>query len=521
MSAATVARPHPADSTPLAPTVNFSAARFAFRQLETFLTSQHTAELSEAQVEEQIQLRGREILRLLLQAHLRQRGSGDVGAALRVFSPPPAAGHDPAAAPPLASRHAEKRLHDRVLHTVLGEVTVQRSGYAAAGACSVHPLDEQLQLPRRCFSYPLQERLVRQAVQGPFAEAVADLERDSGVRLSKRSAQQVVAEAAVDFPAFYQQHQAAVRPEQTGPIVVTGIDGKGVPMIRPEQSLRKVRLKRGDKKHKKRLATVATVRSQQRRVRTPEEVTDRLFRTTPRPKPPRLRRKTAVAPEHKRVWAELLRSKDEVIAEVAAEVKRVDPQGVKTHVALCDGERALQKRIVPALQAVVPAVILILDLIDALEKMWQVAHCFYPEGSEEEATEWMRQQTLRLLRGGVSAVIRGMRRRATRRGLGGQKRATVDEVAAYLRRNRQNMKYDEYLRQGLPIASGSVEGACKNLIKDRLERSGMRWSLAGGEAMIRLRSLYLSDDLDEYWDFHLEQEQRRLYPPGRWEVVEK
>ena len=87
------------------------------------------------------------------------------------------------------------------------------------------------------------------------------------------------------------------------------------------------------------------------------------------------------------------------------------------------------------------------------------------------------------------------------------------------RRNRKYRKYDEYLRQGLPIASGCVEGACKNLIKDRMERSGMRWSLEGAEAMIQMRSLYLSGDLDDYWDFHLEQEARRLYSLPRWEVV--
>ena len=49
----------------------------------------------------------------------------------------------------------------------------------------------------------------------------------------------------------------------------------------------------------------------------------------------------------------------------------------------------------------------------------------------------------------------------------------------------------------------------------------MRWSLSGGDAMIRLRSLYLSGDLDDYWEFHLTEESRRLYPPGRWEVVGK
>lgn len=511
-----------ADCTAAGPTVNFSQARFAFRQLETWLTSGEAQHASEAQVEEQLEQRGRELLRLLLQAHLRQRGTGEVGPALRVVTPPPPTAtpdDHSATVPPGGVRHGEKRCHDRTLHTVLGDVTVQRTAYAAAGQASVHPLDEQLQLPQRSFSYPLQERLVRHAVQGPFDEALANVEQATGVRVSKRSAEQVVQEAAADFQAFYPQHPVSDL-RQSGPIVVTGIDGKGVPMIKPEQTLRKPRRCKGDKKHKKRMATVATVRTQQARVRTPQQVVESLFRTTPKPKQPRTRRKALLPKEHKRVWANLLQSKDEVIAEVVQEVQRLDPTGSKTHVALCDGERALQKRILPALRAVVPGVLLILDLLHVVEKLWRAAHCFHPEGSEE-ATAWVRKQTLRVLQGEVSQVIKGLRQSATKRGLKGPKRAVVEKVARYLRRNRPYMRYDEYLRQGLPIASGCVEGACKNLIKDRLERSGMRWSLPGAEAMIRLRSLYLSGDLDDYWDFHLEQEQRRLYPTGRWVVVEK
>src|SRR5207244_1192033 len=125
-------------------------------------------------------------------------------------------------------------------------------------------------------------------------------------------------EVAVDFQAFYPQHPVGDL-QQSGPIVVTGIDCKGVPMIKPEQTLRKVRRGKGDKKHKKRMATVATVRTQQVRVRTPRDVVESLFRTTPKEKAPRLRRKTPAPKEHKRVWANLLQSKDEVIAEVVQE----------------------------------------------------------------------------------------------------------------------------------------------------------------------------------------------------------
>jgi hypothetical protein len=559
-----------ADSTSAEPTVNFSQPRFAYRQLEIWCTSEEANQLSEAQAEQHVAEHGREVLRLLLEAHLRQRGSGDVGAAVRVFTPSVSAAkpEDPDSsdsatkskdAPRPACRqagstagcqeegvvHSQKRCHDRTLRTVLGKVLVERTAYAAVGQTSIHPLDEQLELPERSFSYPLQERLVRHAVLGPFTEALESVEQATGVKVSKRSAEQVVEEAAVDFLAFYKQQTTVPvcdrqgrspglplqtersllmmcrsDPERGGPIVVTGVDCKGVPMIKPEETLRKVRRGKGDKKQKKRMATVATVRTQQLRVRTPEEVVESLFRTTPKPKPAQKRRADPVAKEHKRVWADLLQSKDEVIAEVVEEVRRVDPSGSKTHVALCDGERALQKRLLPALQKVAAGAVLILDLLHVLQRLWQAAHVFYPEGSEE-ATAWAKKQTLRVLEGDVSQVIKGIRQSATKRGVTGKKLETLETIAKYLHRNRPYMKYNVYLRNGWPIASGCVEGACKNLIKDRLERSGMRWSLDGAQAMIRLRSLYLSGDWEDYWDFHQRQEHQRLYPQGQWEVVEK
>ena len=83
------------------------------------------------------------------------------------------------------------------------------------------------------------------------------------------------------------------------------------------------------------------------------------------------------------------------------------------------------------------------------------------------------------------------------------------------------MRYHDYLAQGLPIASGPVEGACKNLIKDRMERSGMRWTQSMAEAVVKLRALYLSGDFDAYWIFHVIQTNCSIHPPGRWIVVVK
>ena len=197
-------------------------------------------------------------------------------------------------------------------------------------------------------------------------------------------------------------------------------------------------------------------------------------------------------------------------------MRRRDPQKVKKHVAVTDGERALQIRVTRILG---PTVILILDLLHVLEKLWKAAYVFHAEGSEA-AEDWVRLRALRILQGDVSQVVKGLRQTVTKRHLRGEARKTLRGVAAYFYRNRSRMRYHEYLAQGLPIASGAVEGACKNLVKDRMERSGMRWTEDSAEAMLKLRATYLSDDFDEYWAFHVQQDQARLHPSGQWKVLQ-
>jgi hypothetical protein len=161
---------------------------------------------------------------------------------------------------------------------------------------------------------------------------------------------------------------------------------------------------------------------------------------------------------------------------------------------------------------------LILDLMHVLEKLWKAAYVFHAEASLA-ADLWVLNRTLRILFGEVGQVVKGIRQSITKRALSGPNRKTLNGVADYLYRNRPYMRYDQYLAHGWPIASGPVEGACKNLIKDRMERSGMRWTEQMAEAIVQLRAIYLSGDFDAYWEFHIDQDQRRLYPS--WTVVPK
>jgi hypothetical protein len=390
--------------------------------------SEQTLRLPEHEVEAGMENRGREVMRLMLQAHMNRRGTGRVGPALRVVRPEG------------ETRHEEARVDPCKIVSIFGDVTARRTAYAAAGRESVHPLDETAKLPARSFSYEVQRRVVDESVRGPFDEAVESIEKTTSNRLSKRSAEEIVADAAEDFDVFYEQRKAP-GPEGTGPILVSAVDCKGVPLVKREGAKHAARRKKGQKANKKKMATVAAVFTRDARVRTPEEVAASLFEDTPQEKKPRSR------PEHKRVWASLEKTKDTVIEEVAAEMNARDPEGMKLRVAVTDGERALQMRV----KRFMPGILLILDLLHVLEKLWKAAYAFHAEGSDE-ATEWVRKRALMILKGGVSQVVKGMRQSATKRGLRGSKRKAVDSVAGYFMRNRDRMQYDIYLGVGLPIA---------------------------------------------------------------------
>ncbi len=360
-------------------------------------------------------------------------------------------------------RHGYKRRHTRPVLTLFGEVRVTRMSYGAPGAPAIHPLDRQLRLPGRTWSYECQRRLMRAVVCSPFDEAISFFAEMSGTAVPKRSAEQLVREAAVDFDAFYAQRPAAAVKPARGEILVAAIDCKGIPMVKPERTLRVVRRGKGQKANKKRMATVAAVHNQTPVVRTPQQVLDSLFSTDGRPE-----RQARPRPGHKRVWASLTADKDTFINDVKAEMTRRDPRRRRTWVIVTDGERALQHRVADSFQSVT----LILDYLHVAEKLWKAAHALYREGSPD-AQAFVYQRAKRILEGQVDQVVKGLKLIITKRKLTGSKAKTLSDVAAYYRRNRERMRYDTYLANGWPIASGSVEGACKNLIRDRFERSGM------------------------------------------------
>lgn len=208
------------------------------------------------------------------------------------------------------------------------------------------------------------------------------------------------------------------------------------------------------------------------------------------------------------MWASLEKTPEQVIRDAFREARRRDPTHEKHWVALVDGNKAQIRILRCVAREKGIDLTIIVDIIHVIEYLWDAGRVFHP-ASGPELENWVRDRLLRVLRGQAGLVAGGMRRSATRRALSSKSRKPVDTCANYLLNKAQYLHYDQYLSQGFPIATGVIEGACRHLVKDRMEIAGAKWRLRGAEAVLRLRALRSSHDFDEYWEFHEAREYER------------
>lgn len=475
-------------------------AREQFDALADRLHSPEALKMTHAEVESMVTRDGREVLRLLFQDHLELRG--------QVRGPTAIEGSD-------GITRTHHRIDERPLESVFGTVTIRREAVGSRGVEALHPVDAALNLPEELHSHGVRRLAAEEAAKGSFEEVVTSIGKNTGALLAKRQAEQLAERAAQDFDAFYDRREEATRREAAamGPILVISTDGKGIPMRREalraatrkkaESESRTLahRLTKGEKPNRKRMASVAAVYTIAPFARTAEDVA-KDFRPLQVVGPKRPR------PENKRVWASVTKDLEEVVGQAFEEASRRDPDRKKTWVVLVDGNKDQLRIVRRQAKKYGVKVTIILDLVHVLEYLWKAAYVFHPEGSAE-AEKWVTERLLRILRGEAGLVAGGIRRSATKRGLKRKARLPADKCAGYLKRKRKFLRYDLALEAGHPIATGVIEGACRHLVRNRLEISGARWSLEGAEAILRLRSLRASGDFDEYWRFHLDEELRR------------
>lgn len=478
----------------------FACSREQFDSLVGFLDGTDAAGLSHAELEERLEVDGRELLRRLLDDHLALR-------ALRERRLERVVGDEEVVRGRVESGHV------RALETVFGTVSVERLAYRAPGVANLHPADAALNLPVERHSHALRKLAALEVARGSYQDAGDAIERSTGVRLGKRQVQELATLAAIDFEGFYEARRPArAKPDE---LLVLSCDGKGIVMrpdaLRSATAARaragpqpKPRLSREDQRNRKRMAEIGAVYDATPAPRTPADI---LASTTPADDQP------APGPVASNKWlcASVVSDAAVVIARVFDEAQRRDPKHRRTWVALVDGNSHQIQRIKYEAKNRAVNVTIICDFVHVLQYLWSAASCLHPDSDPATLQDWVHRQAVRVLEGRATKVAGQIRREATNARLDPTRRKPADDAAGYLTTLAPYLDYPTALNSGWPIATGIIEGACRHLVKDRMDITGARWGLAGAEAVLKLRAIKANGDFDAYWRYHLTQERHHVH----------
>jgi len=382
--------------------------------------------------------------------------------------------------------------------SIFGAIRIGRAYYHAVGSPGVFPLDAELNLPDRGYSYVVQEFSSRLAVTMSYEDSREILNSFFPVKVPIRSLESIVTDQCDEVARFYEGKE----PEEVCPeavVTVATVDKKGI-IIRKPQGTEAVPEKGSpnpDKPGKKKMATVISTYVTPRHVRTTDDIVGEVSDGKSSGSKPK--------PQNKITWGSLTEGPENTVARLRRAVDQRLPEGNEL-VCLLDGEISLWKLV----YAFFPTAFFVLDIFHVLEHLGKAALCFYDEGSPQ-ARDFVTERLKMLLNGRAGRLIGGLKQMVVKHKLSSAKRRTLNQVIGYLARNRKHMRYEICLAKGYPIGSGVIEGACRNLINDRLELTGMSWTIHGAESVMRLRAVQINKDWDAFWRYRRQSERRRLY----------
>jgi hypothetical protein len=490
----------------------FARSGECYAELEEWLASEDTAGLQHGELEEQLDVRGRELLRQLFQDRL------DLTAAREVRR------HDVTGEDGVVRTRAEKG-RTRPLMTRFGQVMVSRIAYRAPGRPNVHPLDAELNLPEEKHSHGLRKLAAMESARGSIEAAGAAVTRATGVTIGKRQLEELARRCAAHVEAFYLCR--VISPAPGDHALVLTFDGKGIVMLpgalRPATAKAAAaaagrlatRLSPGEKNGRNRMAELACVYDAAPVPRAPGDIISTPAQKRKEKKAQASRPKRKGKPREPQARGKWLTASvtDDIPAVIAAafgEAERRDPGHQREWVVLIDGNNTQIEAVTAEADSRGVTATIVIDFIHVLEYLWKAAWSFFDKG-EPAAEEWVAAQARKILYGKSAQVAAGIRRRATTYGYSPAERAGADECARYLDNKKDYLGYATALRKGWPIATGIIEGACRYIVKDRMDITGARWGLEGAEAILKLRAVIASGDFEDYWRFHLRREHERIH----------
>jgi hypothetical protein len=401
--------------------------------------------------------------------------------------------------------------------SIFGDIEIARAYFWKRGSLGVFPMDSELNLPRHHHSYLLDKWIQHRVTEEPYDEAIKSICDLLGQKVTKRLVQQVTYRASQEVENFYQQKQNF--PEEGSHLVVQ-VDCKGVIMIpkeRPESKLKEafVRRAKGVSKIGTRKDAVVTLDySIIPSPRTPKNVLEGLMTINSNKKKEKKKDKKRKLSEviNKQIAGTMF-GKEKAIRDLANRVQKRNEDCNKSIYVLVDGARSLERGLKKEFkergwESRISGYCL--DIVHATEYLWDASTALYGEASPQRVI-WVRRALEKTLNSDIDCVIKELERKIESEKLTKFTIKRLNRSLSYFKNHKHMMDYKKYLKEGFPIASGGIEGACNNLVKDRTDRSGMQWTKKGAGAVINLRSVQCNEDWESYWDYYIQRESESLY----------
>ena len=410
--------------------------------------------------------------------------------------------------------------------SIFGRVDLRRAVYAHPDGGCFCPMDARWNRPACEYSYLLQEWLQKCACEDDFRQAADVLNDIFDLNLTANVPKRLTGALAEYAEPFYKQAPLP-KPGTEGSHLGLAVDCKGVRILRRDRPdapppVPKARRGKGEKPGIKKDAVVTAdfsfnpeARDVQQMVRLlmnklseeeqeqqRQDHRDRRSKGLPLPR----------EPLHLHAWA-TLEGKEKAFTRLIDRLHRRDPEGRKKLIALMDGDRALEIRLFEELKkakSLDRLEVVIADIWHVAGYLWAVGTALHGEKSPKRDA-WVEEKLQALLDGRTGRVLGGLRQMRTKGRLRPAQKNALNKAITYFANHLHMMDYATYLAKGYPIGTGLVEGLCNSLVKDRMERSGMRWSIEGAEAMLRQRAVHKNDDWKSFCEFRTQAEWQRLY----------
>ncbi|MFN7889015.1 MAG: hypothetical protein ACK5OC_01880 [Pirellula sp.] len=404
------------------------------------------------------------------------------------------------------------RMHKRLpkrrrrYRSIFGEFQIERYVYGndPVQAIQAIPLDEHLGLPETDYSLVLEVWTGIESTQQSFHNAIKTLERITTLHVPLDSAERIEQRLGKSAALVLDNPPSVDRYSEAEILVQTSVC-KGIPMVRRQTEKHPVGApdeRKGPKPNQKQMACMAGDYTVDRNMRTAQEIVDALFHIPTREE----RHPVDVPRTNPRYFAALTKHDEHgnVIGKTAEDQAQqwLTTNTLRRHqhgqeiVVLHDGQRSLWKKCEEYQKDW--ELVEILDILHALQRIWSAAHILVAKDKLEDK---VKEDLWLILNGGIGMYIGGLRRSLHRQGMSKADMKELEKIIQFLDAKKSRMQYGEYLAKGYPIATGFIEGACRHVIKDWMEKSGMRWKEKNAQSMLHMRCIEAS----ELWDVTTEQ----------------